>query len=202
MVEAPLKETLAAAMLRLANYTGTMPLMDATCGSGTLVIEAARRARNMASGRDRNFRLEHLPHYPGAYFVRARQAERESVLLRAPEKIRASDISEDAVQIAQENARRAGVDSDIAWEVSDIRSALTSFTHGTIVSNPPYGVRLGAEDAEYVHRSISEHLAAFSELHACVITPDERFLAARRYDEGSKHLKVSNGDRTCYIWYR
>lgn len=141
---APLRETLAAALLHGAAWDPTTPLLDPMCGSGTIAIEAAMVARRIAPGLQRRFAAEQWPTSDAAVWAAAREAARAEILPQAPAPIVASDRDEGAIANARANAERAGVAGDITFRCAPI-SALTwpDGTGGLLISNPPYGVRVG-----------------------------------------------------------
>ena len=146
LAKAPLRETLAAAMLLGAGWTGEMPLVDPMCGSGTIPIEAARLARRMAPGRDRQFAFLDWPETNlGAWKARLDQS-RESELRTAAVKITGADRDAGAIDAARANADRAGVLGDIDLRVQAISALDPDDSRGLIVSNPPYGTRVGERD--------------------------------------------------------
>lgn len=153
VAKAPLRETLAAALLLAAGYDGSGPLVDPLCGSGTIPIEAALIARRIAPGRHRAFAFERwLDFDPGAWrAVRARADE--GVRSFAPHPIAGSDRDAGAVGAALANAERAGVADDVSFmqaALSDAPSPSGGRTDGGagwLVTNPPYGKRLGEHDA-------------------------------------------------------
>ena len=149
---APLRETLAAAMVNLSRYRGRDVLADPFCGSGTIAIEAALAARNRAPGLNRRFAAEAWPQMPSALWAEAREAARAKEF-HGEYSIIASDIDPDCIALARENARRAGVSDDIRFEVADARRFQTSAPKGVLVSNPPYGERvLERTEAEAICR--------------------------------------------------
>jgi putative N6-adenine-specific DNA methylase len=139
--KAPLRETLAAAMLLAMNYDGTVPLMDPMCGAGTIAIEAALIARCIAPGLSRAFSCEQWPGAPLKKFHEVRAAARAGTRPRAASPIVASDRDAGAAGAALANAERAGVAADIEIR----RGALSGITppegRGLLLTNPPYGVR-------------------------------------------------------------
>ncbi|HEX5387758.1 MAG TPA: class I SAM-dependent RNA methyltransferase [Gemmatimonadales bacterium] len=143
--KAPLRETLAAAMLLSTGWNGRAPLIDPMCGSGTIPIEAALIARRMAPGLGRSFAFERWPDFDADKWARLVDAARESILPRAPAPIVGSDRDAGAVAAATANAERAGVAEDVAFRRAAI-SALDAPAEaggGWVVTNPPYGVRIG-----------------------------------------------------------
>lgn len=139
--EAPLKETVAAAMIESSVYRAGKPFADLFCGSGTLPIEAALYALNIAPGLKREFDFTHWKCAP-AVLERARQ-EAEDVIDRSGKpELYASDILPEAIKIAEYHAKRAGVSEYIRYACADMRKFTSQERYGVIVSNPPYGERL------------------------------------------------------------
>jgi putative N6-adenine-specific DNA methylase len=142
--KAPLRETLAAAMLLAAKYDGSVPLMDPMCGAGTIAIEAALIARRVAPGVSRGFSCEQWPGAPVKTFAELREAARAEARPGAPSVIVASDRDAGAAAATLSNAERAGVAGDLEIR----RGALTGITPpagpGLLIMNPPYGVRASA----------------------------------------------------------
>ncbi len=158
--EAALRETLAAAMVKLARYRGKGDFCDPFCGSGTVAIEAALAALNRAPGLYRDFAAEQWPFFDPVLWQQARNA---AVLAEyeGDYSIFASDIDPRAVQIAQENAVRAGVDHIVRFEVSDARQFSRQTERGVIVTNPPYGERLlDRTQAEALYTDFGEALSS------------------------------------------
>ena len=150
VAKAPLRETLAAAMLLGSGYDGSAPLVDPMCGSGTIAIEAALLARRiapaLATGAPRPFAFERWPEFDaallGGLVERAREAERSA----APALIAASDRDAGAVAAATANAERARVASDVTIAHQPFGAIEPPAERGWLVSNPPYGVRVGERD--------------------------------------------------------
>lgn len=140
-VAAPLRETLAAAMVDIAGYRGRGDFCDPFCGSGTIAIEAALAARNRAPGLHRHFSAEHWMGFDPGLWTEAK-AEAEAHEFSGDYHIFASDIDPRAVAIARENAKRAGMDDLITFSVADAADFARVTARGVIVTNPPYGERL------------------------------------------------------------
>ena len=117
--EAPMKENLAAALLAFANWKYKSPLLDPFCGSGTIAIEAAMMARNIAPGLFRSFRIEELPFHNATLLESVRANAEKKIYPSGDYTIHASDIDPAMIQIARENARRAGVAEDIVFSVGN-----------------------------------------------------------------------------------
>lgn len=143
VAKAPLRETLAAGLLLLAGYDGTIPLVDPLCGSGTLPIEAAMIARRIAPGLERSFAFERWPDADLPATERHRSELREAMLVQAPAAIVGADRDAGAIVAARANAERAGVAIDIEWREAAVSSLMLPEDRGLIVTNPPYGARIG-----------------------------------------------------------
>ncbi|MGH7649744.1 MAG: THUMP domain-containing class I SAM-dependent RNA methyltransferase [Gemmatimonadaceae bacterium] len=140
--KAPMRETLAAAMLLAARWDAAAPLLDPFCGSGTIPIEAALIARRMPPGGRRHFAFESWPGFSPARWRRAVDAARDAALPASPVPILASDRDAGAMTAARENAERAGVARDITFAQQPLASVTLPDRPGWIVTNPPYGVRV------------------------------------------------------------
>ena len=146
LAKAPLRETIAAAMLLAADWAGDAPLVDPMCGSGTIAIEAARIARRMAPGGDREFAFQGWPDFDAAAWAKLVDGAHAGELANAPGPIIAADRDRGAIDAARANAVRAGVENDIAFNVAAISALEAPSGRGWLVSNPPYGVRVGERD--------------------------------------------------------
>lgn len=140
--KAPLRETLAAATVMASGWDHRSPLLDPFCGSGTIPIEAALLARRVPPGRHRTFAFEQWPSFDDARWSRLVAAADADVLDRSPEII-GSDRDEGAVHAAAANAERAGVDRSVSFRRASISELTLPAKPGWIVSNPPYGMRVG-----------------------------------------------------------
>jgi len=142
-VEAPLKETLAAALVQLSYWNKDRILYDVFCGSGTIPIEAAMIGRNIAPGLSRDFASKHWPNIidPTIWKEESKLAF-QAINHDIDIKIYASDINPINLQAAHENAMEAGVDDCITFTVSDFKDVDYKDDYGVLISNPPYGERL------------------------------------------------------------
>lgn len=141
--KAPLRETLAAAMLLASGWGGTAPLLDPMCGSGTIPVEAALLARRIPPGLRRRFAFEGWPSFEPERWRRLRERAIERILPAAPIPILGSDRDDGAVAAARANAERAGVGDDVLLRRAAISAIEPPAQAGWLVTNPPYGVRLG-----------------------------------------------------------
>ena len=155
-VAAPLKETLAAAMVKLSHYNGRDPFCDPFCGSGTIPIEAALIAKNRAPGLDRRFDAQKWAFLPPACWMDAAD-EAQDREFHGQYDIWGGDIDPRAVAIARDNARKAGVDDCVRFEVADAAQFHRDSTYGQLVTNPPYGERLlERQEAEQLYRAFGK----------------------------------------------
>jgi putative N6-adenine-specific DNA methylase len=141
--KAPLRETLAAAMLLGAGWDGTAPLIDPMCGSGTIPIEAALLARRIPPGRRRHFAFEHWPSFDPALWGGMLADADALALPRSPVAIAGSDRDAGAIEAAAANADRAGVTEDVVFRRVALSAIELPPGPGWIITNPPYGHRVG-----------------------------------------------------------
>lgn len=139
--QAPLRETLAAAILMLSNWQFDRPLIDPFCGSGTFPVEAALIALNIAPGINRNFAIENYCFFDKKIMDTARQSAQDAILSREL-RISGFDIDKRAVALSMYHAEKAGVGDRIHFQTQDMAKLSSRFSGGTIVCNPPYGERL------------------------------------------------------------
>ena len=151
-VAAPLKETLAAAMVKLSHYNGRDPFCDPFCGSGTIAIEAALIARNRAPGLNRSFAAQHWASLDKMLWLDAADEAMDNEF-HGKYEIWGGDIDPAAVELARHNAELAGVEDCIHFEVADAGKFHRDSEYGQLVTNPPYGERLlEKKEAEDLYR--------------------------------------------------
>ena len=156
-VAAPIKETLAAAMVQLSFWKAGRLLVDPCCGSGTIPIEAAMIGRNIAPGLNRKFASQEWDIIPPEIWKEERKAAFEAIDYDADIRIEASDISGRAVEAALENAAEAGVDDCIEFKKMDMAKLTAEEEGGIVITNPPYGERIGEKkQIEAIYRAYSE----------------------------------------------
>lgn len=141
VAKAPLRETLAAALLLATDWQGSTPLLDPFCGSGTIPIEGALIARRLAPGIQRDFAFGRWPSFDGSLWQSLRAEAESSALPVAPATIAGSDRDAGAIDSARANAQRAGV--EVALDVGAISGLAARSGSGLVAANPPYGVRVG-----------------------------------------------------------
>ena len=145
--KAPLKETMAAAMVNLSFWNPDRILVDPCCGSGTIPIEAAMIAKNIAPGLSRSFASEEWDAVPKNIWKEERARSYKEIRSDLDLKIYGSDIDPAAIKIAKENAEEAGVGDLIRFSVADVSALKTKALSGVMISNPPYGERIGDREA-------------------------------------------------------
>ncbi|EGQ2968352.1 class I SAM-dependent RNA methyltransferase [Staphylococcus pseudintermedius] len=201
--EAPIKETLAASLVKLANWTGDTPLIDPFCGSGTIAIEACLIAQNIAPGFNRSFISEQWDIIPKGLYDQKRTEADELADYDKEIEIYASDIDPEMVEIAQRNADEVGVGDIIRFEVKDVNT-LTINHDGPIglIGNPPYGERIGDRaEVEEMYRNLGILMQNHPNLSLYIMTSNKEFeyLANRK---ATKRRKLFNGYiETTYYQY-
>ena len=199
---APLRETLAAAMVKLSRMRDNVIICDPLCGSGTIAIEAAQIACNIAPGFNRSFSSEQFPFLPRSIWLNEREAARSEI--RSPiTRIFGSDIDSAMIELARDNARKAGVSEYIDFKTADARNFASPIENarGTIISNPPYGERLGElSEARELYKALGktfEKNIPFWQMY--IITSDEEF--ERNFGRRSDKKRVLyNGMIKCNLY--
>lgn len=196
-VEAPLSETLGAAIVTLSRYYADMPLIDPMCGSGTMPIEAAMIARNMAPGLGRSFAAEKWSFLPSGTFAAERKRALDSIN-NAPLDILGRDIDARSIELCKKHAKKAGV--MLAWEVAPVSSLKTDKTGGVLVCNPPYGERmLKKSEADALSRDMRRAFDALVDWKIAIISANRDF--EQVYGKpADKRRKLSNGGMTCTLY--
>ena len=199
--EAPLRETLAAAMVMLTRYRGREFLWDPFCGSGTIPIEAALIAKNRAPGLNRHFAAEQFPWVEKQLWEDVRQ-EAKSKEFQGNYRILGSDNDPKCVSLAMANARKAGVADCIEFKDGDATKMSLPTSEGIIVCNPPYGQRmLEQQSAQRLYAALGRHLKFADGWRKYVITSEPEFehYFGRR---ANKKRKLYNGMIKCdYYMY-
>lgn len=193
--EAPLKETMAAALVMLSYWNKDRILYDPMCGSGTIPIEAALIGRNIAPGLNRSFASQKWPIVKEEYWKKVKIEARKKIDLDSEIKIYASDVSEKAIKIARENAIEAGVDDCIEFFVKDINQIEKPICeYGILITNPPYGDRIGdVINIENIHRKLGQVFGKDNTWSKYIITAVESF--ENEYGKkADKKRKLFNGD--------
>jgi putative N6-adenine-specific DNA methylase len=197
--EAPLRETLAAALVKLSRWDASRLLADPLCGSGTIAIEAALIGQNIAPGLKRTFVAETWPSMPKKIWQAMRDEAAGNVTDR-PLEIFASDMEVSAFRQAVVNAERAGVSKSITFQKKPIEEFSSKKKYGCVITNPPYGERLGTkESTEALYRSMGEIFSKFDSWSFFILTSHSEF---QKYfgKEATKNRKLYNGKIKCYFY--
>ena len=199
-VEAPLRETLAAAMVALSHYRGRDPFCDPFCGSGTIPIEAALIARNRAPGLNRSFSAQKWVRLPGKVWMDAVEEAMDQEYHGSYE-IWGGDIDPAAVELARHDAALAEVDDLVHFEVADATRFHWGGLRGRVVTNPPYGERLMEKrEAEELYRAFGKAWGKFPEGWQLYLLSShdqfERAFGAR----ADKKRKLYNGMLRCDLF--
>ncbi|CAM3065268.1 THUMP domain-containing class I SAM-dependent RNA methyltransferase [Staphylococcus argensis] len=196
--EAPLKETLAASLVKLANWTGSTPLIDPFCGSGTIAIEACLIAQNIAPGFNREFVSESWEFMPNDMYDKLRAEADQAAHYDREVEVYAYDIDPEMVEIAKRNAEEVGLSEIIQFKVKDVNTL--SINHDdpvALIGNPPYGERIGdREEVETMYRYIGKLMKEHPHLSAYILTSNKEFehLVNRK---ATKRRKLFNGYIEC-----
>jgi len=195
--EAPIKETLAAAMIYLSRWRADRALIDPCCGSGTIPIEAGMIGRNIAPGLIRNFAAEKWPQLPLKMWQKAREEARDSILQHQALGILGFDIDSKALDLARYHAKQAGLGQLVSFQrqpVSDLRS---QYHYGYLITNPPYGERLSEKaEVEQLYRQMGTVCKNLDTWSFYIITSHPFF---ERYfnRQADKKRKLYNGRIQC-----
>ena len=192
--KAPIRETLAAALLLAAEWRVQTPLLDPFCGSGTIAIEGAMLARRIAPGLHRRFAFMEWPDFNEALWRRLHDEALSAVLPRAPAPIHGSDRDAGAVESARANAERAGVADDIVFEKRALSTVQPPAEPGWVCTNPPYGVRVsGRAELRNLYAQLGKVLRAkFSGWNVAMFSADARLERATGLTLRSV-LRTTNG---------
>ncbi|MYL32799.1 class I SAM-dependent RNA methyltransferase [Pontibacillus yanchengensis] len=191
--EAPIKETLAAALVQLTNWKPDHPFVDPFCGSGTIPIEAALIGQNIAPGFNREFAAEEWDLIPYNLWEDAYNEAEEAANYDQPLSITGYDVDQRMIEIARENALEAGLGELINWKQLQIKDFKPTQPNGYIVGNPPYGERLGEkEQVEQMYKDLGQIMQDYPSWSVYIITSNEDF--EKLYGkEASKRRKLYNG---------
>ncbi|GED30025.1 class I SAM-dependent RNA methyltransferase [Brevibacillus centrosporus] len=191
---APLKETMAAALIMLSRWKPDRVFMDPFCGSGTIPIEAALIGQNIAPGMNREFVSESWPAIPKSAWREARAETHDLARYDQKLEIIGTDVDEEILKIARTNALEAGVDDLIHFQRMDVRDIRTKKKYGYLICNPPYGERLGEwKQVSRMYGEMGKTFAALDTWSFYVITSDELF-EEHFGRKASKKRKLYNGN--------
>jgi len=194
---APLRETLAAALVQLSYWNPERQLIDPCCGTGTIAIEAALIGRDIAPGLNRSFASESWSQIPAETWAAARDEARARIQPSLPTRIIGTDINSRSLALARKHAEAAGVADDIHWQQQPLSEFRSSKPYGCVICNPPYGERLGeSRDAEALYREMARVFAPLDTWSIYVLTAHTGFerIFGRKAD---RRRKLFNSNLAC-----
>ncbi|TDM13244.1 THUMP domain-containing class I SAM-dependent RNA methyltransferase [Macrococcus lamae] len=195
--EAPMKETLASALVLLSNWKGDTPFIDPFCGSGTIAIEAAMIAQNIAPGFNRDFASEEWSIIPEGMYDEERVKAEDAADYDKDLSIQASDIDPKMIEIAQNNAAEVGFADIIDFKQLNVHDLNVSAEKGVIIGNPPYGERIGERsEVEAMYTYLGELLKRNPKWSLYIMTSYKEFevLVGQK---ATKRRKLFNGYLEC-----
>ena len=198
--DAPLKETLAAAIINLTVWNYTRPFADLFCGSGTFAIEAAMKAQQIPAGSMRDFDFLHWTKLNGEEVFNEIKKKGMQNIKDNPIRLSAFDIDEKQLSLARKHAKIAGVEQYIHFQRADMRDFSSSKKYGVIITNPPYGERLSErKEIEKLMKDYGKVYSKLDEWSAYTLTPVTDFerLFGKKAD---KKRKIYNGPIECCLY--
>lgn len=200
-VKAPLRENLAAALVDLSFYNKDRFLFDGFCGSGTILIEAARKARNIAPGLDRDFDFQKFIFMDKGIYKKAKVAALEAIDYDTKLNLLGSDISGRAIELAKNNAINAGVEEDISFIKRDFGSVALKDDYGIMISNLPYGLRLSELDLDGIYKKIIDKFKNQKTRSLYFLTADETFEKKIKRKASKRRKLYNGGEKVDYYQY-
>lgn len=198
---APIKETLASALILLSDFYYNRPFADPFCGSGTLCIEATKIALNIAGGISRRFAFNDWSNFDKKVYDKAREEALDKEERSRKVEIFGSDIDPKAVKLAKRHAERAGLDKYIKFETCDVKNFHVGLDNGTIVTNPPYGERVyDIKEAEACYKSLGKAVSNLNGWSTFVITSAKSF-EKHFGKKADRDRKLYNSNRECRFFY-
>lgn len=199
--KAPLEETLAAALISLTPWHKDRILVDPFCGCGTIPIEAAMMAANIAPGISRNFQAEDWTNLiPKSTWKDLREEAKEEINLDVETNIQGYDLDPEMIEAARDNAKRAGVENLIHFQARDVKDLRNPKKYGFLITNPPYGERLMADDeVSGLYKTIGDVYKGLDSWSMYLITSfdkAENFIGRK----ADKNRKIYNGMIKTYFY--
>ena len=200
--EAPLNESLAAGMLLISGWDGSLPFTDPMCGSATILIEAALIAKKIPPGKFRkSFDFQKWNSYDALLFEQIKQ-ECESEIVDLKTKISGSDISAEAVKNSTINVCNAGLENDIAIKTIDFKDVATPDDAGVVMINPPYGLRLNPDDLDLLYEMIGTKLKhSFEGYTAWILSSNREALKKIGLKPSKKHILLNGANECMFLKY-
>ncbi|OXS54837.1 RNA methyltransferase [Bacillus sp. DSM 27956] len=191
--EAPLKETLAAALIQLTTWNADRPFVDPFCGSGTIAIEAALIGQNIAPGFNREFLSEEWPLMPADVWEKTRLEAEDLANYDQPLEILGTDIDHRMIEVSKENALEAGLGDLVKFKQMQVRDFTSELEYGIIVGNPPYGERLGErKEVEKMYQEMGRAFEKLDTWSVYMLTSHENFEQCYG-KQATKKRKLFNG---------
>jgi len=197
--DAPIRETLAAAMIELSVWNPSRPLIDPFCGSGTIPLEAALIGLNIAPGKMRSFACENFSNAPDERDL----VQDEALSLETPDKelhISGFDINPEAIKLSIKHLNKSGLQNKVHFQVQDMRNLSSRFDYGVIVTNPPYGERLMSEsELRILYKDFGE---VFSKMKTWSLYTITSYKAFEKYfgKRADKIRKLYNSELECNLY--
>lgn len=197
--KAPLSETIAASLVKLTFWNKDRILADPFCGSGTIPIEAAMIEKNIAPGLMRDFDFVKFKFFDEDIYKEEKKKCYSEINYDEKLEILASDVSHKAIQIAKANAEILGLDEDISFFQKDIRDLDLPDEYGVIITNPPYGERIGKEDVDELNKELGELARLLKTWSYYIITANENF-EKNFGKKADRNRKLYNGRLKTYYY--
>ncbi|PKM76138.1 MAG: RNA methyltransferase [Firmicutes bacterium HGW-Firmicutes-15] len=195
--EAPLKETLAAALVYISRWRADRPLIDPCCGSGTIPIEAALIGRNIAPGLNREFAAEKWPELSMKIWQKAREEAKDSILKQQTLGIMGFDIDGSVLDLARYHAKLAGLEKAVSFQRQDVSDLRSQYHYGYLITNPPYGERLSEKtEVEKLYRTMGAVLKNMKTWSSYILSSHPQFEKHFRR-KADKRRKLYNGRIQC-----
>jgi putative N6-adenine-specific DNA methylase len=193
--QAAIKETLAAALVQLSFWNKDRLLVDPMCGSGTILIEAAMLARNLAPGLKKEFAAEDWPQISQQAWMKTREAARDAIVRGGELEIYGYDFDEAIIPACKANAKRAGVRNDIVFAQKDIRDLWIDQQYGIVISNPPYGIKLAEfREINQIYISLHKTFRKKKGWSIYILTADKKFPDYFKRAKPDRVRKLYNGN--------
>ncbi len=198
---APIKETLASALILLSDFYYERSFADPFCGSGTLTIEATKIALNIAGGIGRRFAFNDWKNFDSKYYSLAYERAKDNEKRDRKVEIYGSDVDSKAIALSMRHAERSGLEKYIKYEKKDVKDFYLSQSCGTIVSNPPYGERVyDRAQAEECYKSLRKAYDRLNDWSLFVITSAKNF--ERQFGKrADRERKLFNSNKECKFYY-
>lgn len=198
--QAPLKETLAAAMIQLSYWNPERVLMDPFCGSGTIPIEAGLIGLNIAPGLNREFAAEKWPQIPADFWKKARLEANDTIRRELKLKIIGTDIDDEVLSLARYHRKLAGLEGRIHLQRLPVAEIKSSYKYGCIICNPPYGERIGDnQEVERLYQTMKSSFDVLDTWSIYILTsyPGFENVFKRKAD---RRRKLYNGRIECQYY--